>query len=122
MPNLSTIIVLGLVCWRITSLIVDEGGPYNIFAKIRKLIGVYYDEWSVRKGRNEFAKGLTCIWCASIWVAFFVATAYLYGPGDNVANIRTWQALPGVLGTTLAVSAVSVIFDSIVSVVDRLGG
>lgn len=77
-------IIVALATWRITSLIVREDGPYDIFAKFRKWIGVYYDELNIPQGKNVIAKGITCVWCASVWFSFAVSFfAFDYG-----ANIR----------------------------------
>ena len=73
-----TILGLGLICWRITSLLVREDGPFDIFAKFRRLVGVSYNEYSIPVGKNVFAKLLICIWCASVWVSLALAWASEY--------------------------------------------
>lgn len=57
-----------LAVWRLTRLIGDESGPYNLFAKAR---GRFYH----RSGRPNGIIGelLDCFWCLSVWVAFPVA-------------------------------------------------
>ena len=73
-------IIVALATWRITSLLVNEDGPYDIFARIRKFIGVYYDEMNEPQGKNVIAEAITCIWCASVWIAFAVSFfAFEYG-------------------------------------------
>jgi hypothetical protein len=62
-------VVLSLACWRLTSLLVQEDGPWFLFARLRHVLGVRYDERSEPYGLNVVAEGITCIWCASIWVA-----------------------------------------------------
>lgn len=51
-------IVATLSVWRITSLLVDEDGPYQIFGRIRRQF-----QW------NEIGNLLDCFLCTSIWVA-----------------------------------------------------
>lgn len=78
-------VILIFAAWRITSLLVDEDGPFDILAKFRRLAGVYYDEFNNRQGKNVVAKAMTCVWCFSVWIA--AATAFL---SDNVTNVRTY--------------------------------
>lgn len=71
------LLILALATWRITSLFVEEEGPYLLFVRLRKFIGVDYNEYSEVIAKNEFAKMFTCIWCLSIWVSIFVTVVYI---------------------------------------------
>jgi Na+/H+ antiporter NhaC len=95
-----TILGLGLICWRITSLLVREDGPFDIFAKFRKFVGVRYNEYSVQVGTNVFAKLLTCVWCASIWVSLALAWASEYS-----VNVLSY------LGVSLILSVLTILID-----------
>jgi hypothetical protein len=79
--------------WRLTSLLVREGGPGDIFARLRDVVGVTYDEYSICRGRGVLA-AFCCIWCMSIWVAAPVAgyfvSAYHYSVLEGLA---IWLAL-----------------------------
>lgn len=55
------LIRLMLATWRLTSLLVQEPGPYRLFARIR----AHHKE-------TEIGTALECIWCTSIWVAIFI--------------------------------------------------
>lgn len=80
-----------LITWRITSMLVNEDGPADIFARLRDWLGVRYGEVSQPYGTNGVANALCCVWCTSIWVgwvmalifvrhdAFFVGLAYSAG-------------------------------------------
>lgn len=81
-------VVLALATWRLTSLLVWEDGPLEVFAKLRNRLGVRYDERSQPYGSNWFAKGVICPACASVWFGFFWATAYL------LWSDVWWVALP----------------------------
>jgi hypothetical protein len=81
-------IVLALATWRLTSLLVWEDGPFEVFARLRHLLGVRYDETGMVYGSNWLAKGVVCPACASVWFGFLWAVAYyLWQP-------TWWIALP----------------------------
>lgn len=81
-------IVLALATWRLTSLLVWEDGPLEVFARLRHLLGVRYDERNQPYGSNWFAKGVICPACASVWFGFLWAGAYFLWPN------AWWVALP----------------------------
>ena len=94
------LVFLGIVCWRLTSLLVREDGPFDIFAKLRKFAGVSYDDYSRPVGNNVFAKGLICVWCTSVWIGLALAWASEYS-----VNILTY------IGVTLVLSALAILLD-----------
>lgn len=94
--------ILILATWRLTSFLVEEEGPFNIFCKFRHWIGIRYDEWSERYGTNVIASALTCVWCASVWVAIFLAIAYFIA-----GSLVVYVCLP------FAISAGAIIIDEI---------
>lgn len=58
------LVLLGLATWRLSSLLVNEDGPLNVFARLRDAAGVN------REGElSQLATLLSCVWCTSIWVA-----------------------------------------------------
>jgi hypothetical protein len=61
------LLIVSLAGWRIASLLVEENGPFEIFAKLRDVAGVQFDERGERYANNEFGKMLCCIWCTSVW-------------------------------------------------------
>lgn len=69
-----------LLTWRLTSLCVNETGPFDMFERFREVIGIELDEFSYAFGNNIFAKAFTCFWCASIWVGLAVAILYRENP------------------------------------------
>lgn len=100
-------ILLVLAVWRVTSLFYREDGPFDIFVKFRKFIGVYYDEYSQPQGKNIVAQAFTCFWCLSMWIA--LAAVFF---ADNSANIRWF------LVEWFAVSSGAILIDEII---ERLG-
>lgn len=110
---LALYMIIGLACWRATSLIVEEDGPWDILANLRHLIGVRYDEWSESYGLNVVASALTCVWCASIWVGFILSLCMragfvLFMSSNPVSLILS-------IFDTLVVSAVAILADSLIN-------
>ena len=83
-----TFLTLALATWRLTSLLVWEDGPFEIFARLRLHLGVRYDDMSQPYGKNWLARGIACPACASVWFGIMWAVAYWLWP-DVV-----WVALP----------------------------
>ncbi len=102
------ILVLGLICWRVSSLLVREDGPYDILAKFRRYIGVYFDEFSRPQGRNVIAKAFTCVWCLSVWMGLGLAWASEYS-----TNVLKY------IGVALALSALAIIIDELLLFLDK---
>lgn len=71
--NLFELLILGyFATYRLTQLLVDEAGPFDMFGKFRHWAGVRYDEHSRRTALNQFAEGLNCFYCSSVWVGIGV--------------------------------------------------
>jgi hypothetical protein len=100
-------IVLSLAVWRLSSLLVHEDGPFDIFLRFRHLTGVGYDEWSNVFGSNEVSRVLTCLWCTSVWVGIALAVLYYLFREPVV-----WVASP------FALSAGAVIVERVAGVAD----
>lgn len=102
--------LLVLAVWRITSLVSLEDGPWDIFAKFRHFIGVRYDEYSQPTiFKNTFAKGIVCVWCASVWFAFVGAILSPY-TANVLSFILNW----------LAISALVIAVDEAINMVSRV--
>ena len=103
--NIIDLLILSLATWRLSSLVAtpDDDGPWEMFLRFRKLVGVKYDEnTGFYYGTNEFAKGVTCVWCISFWIGLVFGLLY-YFFGDLIA----WCSLP------LALSAAAIIVERI---------
>ena len=92
-----------LAVWRLAHLIVYEDGPADIFWRIRKAVGAE-DEGSL----SNLAKGLTCIWCVSMWVAIVLIALRLLIP-----KLAPLLVLP------LALSAGAIIIHETISKLQR---
>lgn len=73
-----TFLILTLATWRISSLLVNELGPANIFETIRHRIGVRYSESGIRYGENVVAEAFVCAWCLSVWVGLILGLVWTF--------------------------------------------
>jgi len=101
-------IILALATFRISSLIADEDGPFGLFEWIRSKIGVQRDDKGKAYGTNNFAVGLVCQWCNSIWIGVVLMLLYMYSK-----QITLWVAFP------LALSAVALTISEINKLLER---
>lgn len=64
------IFLLALATWRMTSLLVNEPGPFGIFKRLRELAGIQHDEnGEIYMIPDNLLSGiLSCVWCCSVWV------------------------------------------------------
>lgn len=97
-------VILGLATWRLTSLLVNEEGPWDIFARLRRKLGVRYNERSVAYGTNLWSDLLLCTWCASVWTGASISLAYLIS-----------RPIAVTLCFPLALSSVAMLMDRMVS-------
>lgn len=93
--SLIEILICGLAVWRVTSLLVYEDGPFEIFVKLRAAAGVY-DLGEDGKPSSFFGGLLNCFPCTSIWLAF---------PAAFLVHGTHWPL------AWLAVSAVAVLLE-----------
>lgn len=98
--NPTPLLLYGLATWRMSSLLVRERGPWDLFVRVRALAGISHTE----EGKpfeipdNVLAGILSCTWCCSVWVAIPWAIAY---PGTWIEKIAA----------VFAISAVAIIVD-----------
>lgn len=85
------LLVLGAATWRISSLIVNERGPLDVFIKVREAIGITHDEDGIPTVYPDgfFGGLLSCVWCFSVWVGIGWTLFYLLDP-----SVACWLALP----------------------------
>jgi hypothetical protein len=81
--NLPTLLILGLATWRISSMIVQEAGPFHIFTKLREKTGIIHDpDEEILQIPDRFFAGIfSCVWCCSIYLGIFWTVAWLLWPG-----------------------------------------
>lgn len=73
-------LIMALATWRLTSLFVNEAGPFNMFKWLREKTGItHHDDGEIANIPERFwAKLLSCVWCLSIWMAIIVYFIYQY--------------------------------------------
>lgn len=85
--SIELIILLGLATWRVSSLIVNEDGPFDLFLNIRKMAGIVHgpDGRPMVIPEQFFAELLSCVWCSSIWVGAAWALFWLLFPSVAIS-------------------------------------
>jgi hypothetical protein len=96
-------LILGLAVWRLTSLIVNEDGPLYLFERFRYWVGVRRTEENVPYGKNVIAEGLTCVWCASVWVSLLAIVLYVIFPTQTL-----------IVSLVLSISTISILIEKVV--------
>lgn len=96
-------LILTLATWRISSLLVNEDGPWDMFTRLRVFAGVRYDgETFQQTASNVVAGAFMCIWCMSIWIGLILLIAWSLWPQPTL-----WIA------TLLALSAGAILIDKV---------
>ena len=93
-------VILALAIYRLTVLLVYDSGPFFVMDRFRAWAGIRYDALNQQYLLNEFARGLACGYCVSLWVALVVVPLYL------LFDWFVWLCLP------FALSAVTVILEA----------
>lgn len=96
-------LIMALAVFRLSSLLADERGPYGVFSRLRLWAGEVILRDNTRSGTNEFARGLVCTWCNSVWLGVMVGVGYYFQPYWVL-----WGCLP------LALSGAAVVVNSAV--------
>lgn len=98
-------LLAALATWRLSNLLVNEDGPFEVFDWLRAQFDVRWEtevqrHYLLPGSNNEVGRMLLCIYCTSIWVAIFFVALTLLLP--QVAFVVT---------AILALSAVSCLLD-----------
>ena len=94
-------IIYALATWRIAALLATEEGPFGVFSKLRRELGVGYKD-GVPYGTNVVAKGTICIWCSSIWFGLLFAVL-----GRGLPELAVYLAKAGMLSYQGAMAALT---------------
>jgi len=66
-----SLLLLVLATWRLSAMIAYEVGPWRLFVRLRRLVGIEPDDAGRPAAWNPdaFLAGLfVCLWCVSVWV------------------------------------------------------
>ena len=74
-------LVCALATWRLTHLIVEEDGPFDLIAHLR-----------ARLGDSQLGRAMDCFYCSSLWLALPVSFAISRTPLDW---LFAWLAVSG---------------------------
>ena len=107
---MNSLILETLATWRLTSLFVQEEGPFELFEHIRQFVGVkeFNELDQLEQDRvygclmpfevppeivanNVIAKALTCTWCFSMWISALITLIRYRCVNLNI--ILRWLAL-----------------------------
>jgi hypothetical protein len=69
-----------LATWRIMHLVVQEDGPWNLVAHLRRLAGA-----------GPLGRMMDCFYCASLWAALPLALALDGGWGTRIVAWLAWS-------------------------------
>lgn len=100
LTNIVLFLLVGLATWNLSSLLVQETGPYSIFMRLRHWVGVRYTPEQTVYATNPIAELFTCVWCMSRWVALVLALLTLLLP-----QVMIWILL------VFAASTVAIVVD-----------
>ncbi len=76
-----TFLLMGLAVWRISHLLSQEDGPFNLVIKFRSKLG-----------QGFFGSLLDCFYCLSLWIALPLA---IWNGGTTAVILLHWAALSG---------------------------
>lgn len=92
-------LLIGLAAYRLAMFLVEEDGPFAIFAKFREFARPK-QELNTGGLKLELFFALQCIWCTSVWMTFVAAGLWFIEP---------WIVI------VIASMAMAVIIDNIVT-------
>lgn len=106
--DIANVLIYGLAVWRISSLLVNEEGPWGIFSRYRKWLEIeHIFPGAVASGYLQvpdrfFPQIFSCVWCMSIWMAIAVSVCRYF-----------FSAPTFYVCLTLALSAVAILVERV---------
>lgn len=101
-----TLFICGLATFRLSVMLADDSGPWNIIEKSRSFLKREAKQNPTLR-KSAVHEGIECLRCNSIWVAFPVA---IYG--YNRELLDRWIATPcDTFLAWMALSALAILFN-----------
>jgi hypothetical protein len=97
-----SLIALPFAVWRVSSVLVNEAGPFDMMTKLRNFVGIRYNEYSEMYTTNTSADLFTCVWCMSVWVSVLL-----------VALLFLQEQISAFVNLVFAASAIAIMIDEI---------
>jgi len=105
---LTILILTILASWRLTNLLVNEPGPFNLCYHFRKLIGTAELNGELPPNKEPFVSSLFgCLYCTSVWSGILFSV--LLGPLILMAELNTETKSYLMLILPFAISAGTII-------------
>ncbi len=100
--QLADILIIGLAAWRLSVFFTSGVGPWQIMVKFRELFDVHHDESGEIVSRPTVGPGyaVTCVWCFSFWVVFFLVPMYIFTP-NAIQGLAVWGVVGIIQGLVL---------------------
>lgn len=76
-------ILIGMATWRLSSMLVNEAGPFDMFQTLRDKLGVYpvkVGDTVQCQSKHAIWGMFCCVWCMSVWVSALMLTLYTIAP------------------------------------------
>ena len=104
------LLLLPIAIWRVTSLLMREDGPLDIFVKLRIFMGVKYNEHGEEYATTAVSRGILCFWCTSIWVSAVLCIAVLFLSSVSITHSLIFD----IILLTLSTSGIAIFIDEII--------
>lgn len=85
LPDLWLFLLTALATYRVSSMMVEEDGPFHAFIRFRK--------WLYAKAPEWIAQGFNCFYCLSFWVSLLLSACIVQRL--NLALVVVWLSLAG---------------------------
>jgi hypothetical protein len=87
------VLVSALACWRLSNMLVNEAGPFEAFASLRRATGIIVDDIDGSSLGGPSWNPLTCLYCTSIYMAVLS-----YFMPNWLKNILAISAIASLIG------------------------
>lgn len=87
LPDLWSFLLIALAVYRVSSMLVEEDGPFHVFLLWRKFMWAKAPQW--------VGQGFSCFYCLSFWVSLVAAD--ILSPRLDVGLVVVWLSLAGLV-------------------------